>query len=210
MFIPPSSRPIASPHGKGFAGGQVLAPSVAREFETLQSQLWEQEQKAIELKQKQHDKIRNELVREEQAANNILFRMHTERLNGPGALNPYPTNPALLQPPGGFAPRPSMPHQVPPQSNGPADFPPMVSGPNTLPSLPPSQAFPPPRPDVLPELAHEDLFDLPPDDPDTRHNAVTERCVYLYLKGRLEGFDILRPEFVFDGIDQRYDHADFF
>mmetsp|Transcript_141549 Transcript_141549/g.271757 ORF Transcript_141549/g.271757 Transcript_141549/m.271757 type:complete len:853 (+) Transcript_141549:123-2681(+) len=226
-------------------GYGFLAPSVGYEFESLHSQLAKQEAKAAELKWQSIEKLRQELEREEDAANNIRYRMHVESMNGVAAMYPGAVNPALLRPPGAFrpampilAPQPGPPMgppqwRPPQQPQGPyAPYPrpdavlrPMMRPPGpTNPFLrPPNGAWPPgqmPSQDLAfqagatPSMGSsmgsaaagppgqeevEEMNELSPDDPETRHEAVKERCTWLYLKGRLEGFEILRPELVFEG-----------
>lgn len=189
-----------------------MAPGVAREFERLHHQLAEQEARATDLRAQGIAKVRAELMREEDAANHIRHRLQAEAMNGVAALNPRAVHPALLAPPGAYAPH--MPQPMPPRGPWPPP------GPGSGPRPPPSQRqlpMPPPRPRAPPQELHfHDMAPEPPeaaqqplaeedaesqDDPDTRHEEVKRRCEWLYLKGRLEGFEVLRPDLVFDGVE---------
>lgn len=213
-----------------------MAPNPIREFQNLSAELREQEWRARDLHQKEKELLRQKIAREELAAENVRYRMYTERMNGIGSLNPNPVHPALLAPPGGYAAKPYRPPM--PDLDAPAlppgawpDFLPDGTRAHNWPAtatpagfgqaggMPPGSAQAWAREDLQfqqgsqahPQAPPQSQHDImpPADDPETRHEAVKERCMWLYLKGRLEGFEVLRPDFVFDGVDARASPSDF-
>lgn len=143
-------------------------------------------------------RLREQLLQEEIAADELRHRLQSSRGNGavPNQYGQAPVN-------GSSSPR-GLPYgQMPTWAAHPPAGP--CPGSDTAPTLrsAPSMGLRSSPPEGMfserpPSLSGSRQRTIPSSsDAAGRHKAVAERCRWLYLKGRLEGFEVLRPESIF-------------
>lgn len=142
-------------------------------------------------------RLREELQREEAAAQSIRRRIEAERFSGVGAASSVSRGPRQAVPP--WQRQPPPPERgagagMAPSREAPVPAMPRQFQPGADPA-PPQGA--PPSPITTPRQDSRAAQD--PSEKRAQRQAVVEQCRRRYIHGTLKGFQVLRPKLIFDG-----------